>query len=70
MDRSKGGKVIYAQVFDTYKTSEEFEIFLLYDEVPDGAIVIAACKDECWTSFSDTCKQWFENMGSKEIFKL
>ena len=57
-------------IFDTYKTSEPFEIFLECHSLPDDFIVVAACKDECVTSLSDDIKDWFTKIGSKEIEKL
>lgn len=63
------GKVVSAQVFDTYKSSDELDIFLL-KEIPKGYIVIAACKDECVKHLSWNAKKWFTNMGSKEIWQL
>ena len=63
------GHVETAQVFDTYKSSEEFDIFV-NKEIPRGFIIIAACKDECTTSLSDAAKVWFEKMGSSLIWTL
>ena len=39
-------------------------------DIPDGHIVVAACKDDCVTKLSEKGKLWFENMGSKDILKL
>ena len=33
-------------------------------------IVVAACKDECWTTLSEHSKKWFISMGSHEIKRL
>ena len=57
-------------IFDTYKTSEPFEVFLGCQGIPEHFIVVAACKDECVTSLSDDIKDWFAKIGSKEIDKL
>ena len=62
-------KIIFAKVFDTYKSSVDFDKFIQY-EVPDGHIVVAACKDDCVTKLSENGKLWFENMGSKDIRNL
>ena len=45
-------KVEFSKVFDTYKCSDEF----METHIPDGMIVIAACKDECVTALSDEAK--------------
>lgn len=58
-----------ARVFDTYKSSLAFDHFVKHD-VPDGFIVVAACKDDCVTKLSKAAKQWFRDMGSKEIDQL
>ena len=58
-----------AKVFDTYKASDELDEFISKG-IPIGRIVVAACKDDCVTSLSDRAKQWFADMGSKEIWKL
>lgn len=63
------GMVETAQVFDTYKTSVTFDAFIS-GAIPQGRIVVAACKDECITQLSDAGKTWFEEMGSTEIRKL
>ena len=63
------GKVSAGRVFDTYKTSEQLDSFIL-NCVPDNYIVVAACKDECVAKISLAAMQWFIGMGSKEIKKL
>ena len=63
------GKIVSAQVFDTYQTAAGFDNFIT-QTLPDGFIVIVACKDECMTSLTNQRKQWFANMGSKEIWSL
>lgn len=67
------GAVDHAQVFDTYTSSEEFDDFIclpLVEGISEGFIVVAACKDDCFSKLSDKAKQWFEQMGSKEIRNL
>lgn len=49
------GKVEMATAFDTYKTSYVFDAFIA-KAMPDGYIVIAACKDDCVTKLSETAK--------------
>ena len=39
-------------------------------EIPDGQIIVVACKDDCIQSMSDKGKNWFETMGSKAISTL
>ena len=63
------GKVSAARVFDTYKTSEKLDSFIL-NCVPKNYIVVAACKDECVSKLSLAAMQWFIGMGSQEIKKL
>ena len=63
------GKTLYAQVFDTYTTSEYIDKFIKFD-FPEGSVVVAACKDECAKNLSNDARQWFANMGSKEILEL
>lgn len=58
--------MVWAQVFDTYKSSECLENFLFH-MIPNGFIICAACKDDISTSLSDKCKDWFKNIGSKDI---
>ena len=62
--------VIAAKVFDTYRTSEGFEEFIGRETIPDGYIVVAACKDECSVQLSLKAKLWFAEMGSKEVLEL
>ena len=38
--------------------------------MPEGFIVIAACKDEFTTNLSQIARGWLEGMGSKETSKL
>ena len=58
-----------SRIFDTYKTSVEFDEFIA-NFIPEGYIIVAACKDDCVTSLSTKGKQWFASMGSLEIWKL
>ena len=48
----KTGKIEYAQAFDTYKRSTEFDEFI-EDPIPKGFIILAACKDDCITNLSE-----------------
>ena len=63
------GKILSAQCFDTYKSSEMFDAFTRKN-IPDGFIVIAAVKDECFTKLSETGFLWFESLGSRFIRQL
>ena len=63
-------EVEWAQAYDTYKNSFMFDDFIETGDIREGIIVVAACKDECVTSLSEKGKQFFEDMGSKEIRKL
>lgn len=58
------GEVVVARAFDTYKSSEKLDTFIR-NGIPEGFIVVAACKDECKTQLSQQAKLWFENMGSE-----
>lgn len=64
----ENGYVLWAKVFDTYKSSDEFDDST--HKIPEGYIVVAACKDDCVTKLSQYGKQWFANMGSVEIWNL
>lgn len=62
------GMVEVAKVFDTYKDSDGFDTFIKsLKNIPNGSIIVAACEDECITHLSQKGKEWFINMGSKEI---
>lgn len=63
------GRIECAMVFDTYYSSDVFEKFISHD-IPNGFIVIAACKDECTSNLSHSAKFWFGKMGSREIWNL
>lgn len=63
----KGGKVEFAQIFDTYRSSEALDKFIDSNKLPDGIIVAAACQDDCVTKLSQNAREWFKWMGSTEI---
>ena len=63
------GLIECAIVFDTYESSKKLDEFI-WNDIPNGYIVIAACMDECTKNLSDSAKLWFENMGSQEIWNL
>lgn len=63
------GTVETCQVFDTYKTSNNFDEFIMKD-IPENYIIVAACSDECISNLSQKGKQWFSNLGSKQIWHL
>ena len=52
------GVVESSKVFDTYKSSVEFNKFV-DTEIPKGHIVAAACMDEGSAELSVYCKSWF-----------
>ena len=58
-----------ARVFDTYTSSEGFEKFIDRG-LPEGRIIVAACKDECANGLSEKSRQWFQEMGSAEVVSL
>lgn len=66
----KTGETISAKVFDTYAHSEGFDKFITEEKFEEGSIVVAACKDECVTALTQDNRQWFADMGSKEIWDL
>lgn len=45
------------------------EIFIAHG-IPEGHIVIAACKDDCILHMSDECRDWFRALGSKAIDRI
>ena len=63
------GKVELAKCFDTEASSVGFEEFIS-NPIPDGHIVVAACRDEVSGNLSDKSRTWFEALGSKEIHNL
>ena len=66
---SLNASIVFAQVFDTYKTSTGFDEFIA-QPIPKGHIIVAACKDDCASNLSNQAKFWFANMGSVEIWNL
>jgi len=65
----KSGSVETAKAFDTYKSSAALENFI-GQHIPEGFIIAAACMDDCVSNLSKNAKQWFANMGSKEIWNV
>lgn len=63
------GKVELAKAFDTYKSSDELDGFIL-SGCSKGYILAAACKDDCFTSLSYEGSKFFGEMGSKFMWKL
>ena len=63
------GEVLAAQAFDTYVSSALFDQFISRG-IPQGTIILAACKDECVSKLSDRGRQFFADMGSEEIWNL
>ena len=60
----------WALCFDTFKSSDDLDEFVWHSTFANGAIVIAACKDDCVKHLSSTAEKWFFDMGSKEIMEL
>ena len=63
------GKTENARIFDTATTSEAFDEFIKFDVNKDD-IVVAACKGDCAKKLSENAREFFEFMGSKQIWKL
>ena len=64
----RSGKVVTAQVYDTYASSVEIEKFIdLENHFEMGDLIIVACKDECRQNLSEKTKIWFTQMGSHYI---
>ena len=57
----------FAKVFDTYKSSKKLEAFIdnIHLNIPNGFIILAACKDDCVTNLSQKCKDFFISLGSE-----
>ena len=55
--------------FDTYYCGDLLDDFI-WNELPDGYIVVAACKDEMTESISPVARKWFARMGSRLIWSL
>ena len=62
------GEVDWAQVFDTYKCSDELESAL--ETIKPGKIIAVACKDECSCCLSEKVKDYFKSIGSQDIEKV
>ena len=59
------GETEFAQAFDTYKSSDAFEEFIgKFQKLPDGKVIIAACKDDCVLMLSPAGLNFFSSMGS------
>ena len=79
------GKVLFSRVFDAYKTpvpraatdketgmgmwSDGLEGFIT-KKIPQGVIVVATSMDQSLSRLSLKAKQWFQTIGSKEIWNL
>ena len=59
------GIIETARVFDTHLNGDDFDKFISEDIIPNGHIIVAACKDDIYGKLSEEAKLWFENMGSK-----
>ena len=47
------GKVEFAKVFDTYKSSIALNNFIESKMIKEGTVVVVSCKDDCYKNFSD-----------------
>ena len=63
------GKIEAAKTFDSYSSTHRIDAYIEH-LIPQGFIVVAACKDDCVTKLSDKSKDWFQRMGSSEIWNL
>ena len=63
------GEVQSAQVFKTNESSKDFDDFITYD-IETGDIILVAFNNDAIGKLSENAKEWFENMGSKEIWRL
>lgn len=63
------GEHEFAMVFDTYNYPMNFDSFIARG-IPEGYIIVIACKDDCITKLSHGAKRWLTALGSKEIAKL
>ena len=70
------GGIQLNKVFDTYKSSKEFERWIdMQDGEYEGSIIAVTCKGECTGGLyvqkvSDKVAAWFQGMGSKLIGEL
>lgn len=63
------GKVENARLFDTGTSSTALDEFIKFDVNKDD-IVVAACNGDCAKKLSENGREFFEFMGSKQIWKL
>lgn len=64
-------EVIHSQTYDTFaskKASEQLAADLA--TIPLGSVIVAAVKDEASKSLTQSAKDFFINMGSKEVSQL
>ena len=64
------GRLDSVNVFDTYATSLTLRKFISTAIFKKDYIVAAACKDDMARLLHKKCKDWFEHMGSKQIYNL
>ena len=63
-------KMVFGEAFDTYKSSESLEKWIVNFDMKQNFIVIAACKDEASMHLSEKVIKWFKELGSKNISEL
>ena len=57
--------------YDTYDSFDAMEgLIVLAGHIPDGAIIVAASNDDCTKKLNTYCKEFFIDMGSREIMEL
>ena len=69
---NSNGKIEFAKVFDTFKSSSQLEQFITQDflEIPPGSIIVLACKDECTKEITEGIKKWLINLGCYSMENL
>ena len=67
---NQNGHIETNQVFDTYDSSDKLDAFIDQKEIPEGHIIIAACKDDMCKKLSDKAMMWFKGIGMYMIHTL
>lgn len=61
---------MFAKVFHTDKSSDEFDEFIETGSIPPGNTILAACNGNFTTNLSQKVIEWFQKQGSKEITSI
>ena len=65
------GAVVTARVFDSHHSGRALRDYVeAAKKLPDGHIVVVACKDDCVSSLPAAAELWLAELGSKEVWKL